>query len=121
VPDSPAYGNSPVRWRVSVSILLIGLVLYNPFHAWKTHSDGLAYSALARHRATVGASEMQHFTPVQADENGQIEKTFDEAVAELLAVRNEYPAKNIQEGVLPLQPELIESICFRPPPSLKHI
>src|SRR5271167_3439716 len=109
VPDGPAYGNSRVRWRVCVSILLIGLVLYNPFLAMKIHSDGLAYSALARHRATVGASEMQHFSPVQADQSGRIDASVEGALGELVIVRNEYPTKNTQDVALPLQTELIAS------------
>jgi hypothetical protein len=114
VPDTPAGGNSLARWRVCVSLALIGLLLYNPFFALKFHSDGLAYSALARHRATVGSSEMQHYPPVRTNYT-QPQATVDPT--DLSVVKSAFPARVMLDQALPFEPELIASICFRPPPS----
>lgn len=44
--------------------LLLGLfLLYNPFFGTPHSGSGLEVCHPASHRATVGASEMQHFTP----------------------------------------------------------
>src|SRR5277367_5167824 len=53
--------------RVLVCLLLFGLLIFNPFATLSSASAGLAYQAGPRHRATVGASEMQHFSPIQKD------------------------------------------------------
>ena len=65
MPSRDTCNRSQACWQLCVSLLLIALLLYNPFLALASHSDGLTYQALARHRATVGASELDHFTPVQ--------------------------------------------------------
>jgi hypothetical protein len=104
-------------WHVCVSVILIGLVLYNPFFVLASHSDGLAYQTLACHRATVGASEMQHYAPVQ-EKGAQSEVTVEEIFPEFVVEHEEYPAPVFQEEALPQRPELIASFWFRPPPTL---
>jgi hypothetical protein len=119
VTDSPACGDSRTTWRVCVCLVLIASVLYNPFLALKIQSDGLAYASLARHRSTVGSSEMQHFPPVQA-EYAQPDATVEETAPQVSVVQvaqTEYSGTIILDQALPPQPELIASICFRPPPS----
>jgi hypothetical protein len=103
-------------WQVCLCLLLIGLVLYNPFSALVTHSDGLSYQALARHRATIGASEMQHFSPIQG-ERAQLEATVQRISTELVVERNEQPFPTFQVDALPQRPELTTSVWFRPPPT----
>jgi hypothetical protein len=120
VTDSLACGNSCSTWRVCICLVLIASVLYNPFFALKIQSDGLAYASLARHRSTVGSSEMQHYPPVQA-KYAQPDATVEETVPRVSVVQveqTEYPASILLDQTLPPQPELIASICFRPPPSL---
>src|SRR5271166_2433709 len=46
-----------------VCILLIGLILYNPFLGLIHSPAGLSVDHPPRNRATVGASELQHFSP----------------------------------------------------------
>jgi hypothetical protein len=105
------------RWRQVVCILLIGLLLYNPFLALLQTHAGLSLNHLPRNRATVGASELDHFSPVS--------KTF---TAEILAVE-------CAVDIAPLLPEIefplattfapapvslcdfSSSLWFRPPPS----
>lgn len=115
--DSRAWGGTPAPWRVCVCLVLIASILYNPFFALKIHSDGLVYASLARHRSTVGSSEMQHYPPVQA-EYAQPNATVEETAIKVSVVQTVYPARIILDQMLPAQPELIASICFRPPPAL---
>jgi hypothetical protein len=99
-----------------VAVLLIGFVLYNPFLALLNHSDGLTYQALARHRATVGASELQHFTPIQMDA-APFEATVERLCAQLVAEKTDFPSPIFQAEILPQRPELTASVWFRPPPT----
>ena len=118
--DSPAWGDACTVWRVCVCLVLIASVLYNPFFALKIQSDGLVYASLARHRSTVGSSEMQHYPPVQA-KYAEPAATVEEIATKISVVQRaqtEYAARIILDQALPPQPELIASICFRPPPSL---
>jgi hypothetical protein len=104
------------RWQMCLSVLLIGLVLYNPFLALVNHSDGLTYQAPARNRATVGASEMQHFASMQ-EENAQLEATVERICVELVVEKNELPSHTFEVESLPPRPELTASVWFRPPPT----
>jgi hypothetical protein len=117
VTDSPARGEACTVWRVCVCMVLVASILYNPFFALKIQSDGLVYASLARHRSTVGSSEMQHYPPVQA-EYAQPDATVEETTTKVSVLQTEYPARIILDQALPRQPELIASVCFRPPPSL---
>ena len=112
---SPDGGKGGPLWRVSICALLIGLVVYNPFAALTSASNGLAYQALARHRASVGASEMQHFAPVKA-ETGQPDLTVATQKGELPAPRGEEARLECGRVHLPLLLEGMTSHWFRPPP-----
>ena len=116
MPPSRQRGNRQSIWRLCVPVLLIGLLLYNPFLALVHPSDGLAYQALARHRATVGASEMQHYSPVQG-ENIQSEIVIDEIFGKVVVESHNFASHNLEDDRLPQRPELIASIWFRPPPA----
>ena len=111
---SPDGGKHLPMWGRCICVLPVGLLLYNPFAALTSASDGLAYQALARHRASVGASEMQHFAPVKA-ETGQPDVTVAVQKGELPAPREE--ARLASGRVhLPLLLEGMTSLWFRPPP-----
>jgi len=111
---NPVGGKRRLVLRAWVCVLLIGLLLYNPFAALTRASDGLAYDALARHRATVGASEMQHFAPVKI-QVGHVHVSIATKTGELPAPREEArPARGRVH--LPLLLEGIASLWFRPPP-----
>jgi len=116
VPRSLNCGYRRNFWELSISVLLIGLVLYNPFLALANHSDGLAYQASARHRATVGASEMQHYTPVRGEDT-QLEITVEQVFTELVVENDESSSHSFQEATLPQRLELTASVWFRPPPA----
>lgn len=100
--------------RAGICVLLLGLLLYNPFAATSA-SGGLGYQALARHRATVGASEMQHFAPVQV-ENNRANLGVTARIGELPAPReNRVSLYSVPEH-LPLLLGGKTSHWFRPPP-----
>jgi len=111
---SPVGGKRRPRWPARVCVLLIGLLLYNPFAALTTASDGLSYQALARHRASVGASEMQYFAPVKA-QSVHVDVSVRMPTGEVLAPREEARLDGGRVH-LPLLLEGMASLWFRPPP-----
>jgi hypothetical protein len=115
VPSGQKRGNRRTWWQLCVCVLLIGLVLYNPFGTMANHSDGLAYQALARHRATVGASEMQHYASIQM-ESARVEMTVERIFTGIVVENNGWLIENLHEEELPLRPELVTGMWFRPPP-----
>ena len=116
MPCCQNYRKQHRLWQMCVSVLLIGLVLYNPFLALVNHSDGLTYQALARNRATVGASEMQHFNPIQED-SAQLTAIVEDVGTKLVVDKTDFPSHFSQIQVLPQRPELTASVWFRPPPT----
>ncbi|HTP69790.1 MAG TPA: hypothetical protein VMJ35_12865 [Dongiaceae bacterium] len=103
-------------WRGWVCILLIGLVLYNPFAGLFSSNDALCYDGLARNRATVGASELQHFSPV-TNSVGQTDLYVDVPATDLIQlVREEYAGAELKQ-VSPPHSELLNQQWNRPPPS----
>jgi hypothetical protein len=114
VPSSRDHVKCAAPWNVCVCLLLVGLLLYNPFLALVTHSDGLTYQALARHRATVGSSELQHMAQVQGHE-AQPEVIVAEIFTGQVQIK-EFPAIALQQPTWPPRMEQIAEICFRPPP-----
>jgi hypothetical protein len=102
--------------RICVALLLIGLLLYNPFLGLLGHQNGLAYQQLQRHRATVGASELQHFSPIQSD-RAQPEIVLAELFLNAVAAAQKFSGHQFQTEALPPRLELVDSIWFRPPPA----
>lgn len=109
----------PPLWRVSISLLLIALVLYNPFSALHASSGRLSYDKLARHRASIGSGELQHFSPV-SNPLGQADIAIDVDVngAEPAACIQKYQTGRDEHELLASEPELLAGVWFRPPPSL---
>jgi hypothetical protein len=116
VPSGSESKKRPTFWSWCIPLLLIGLLLYNPFLALMSHSDGLAFQAMARHRATVGASELLHYTPVQGDST-QPGAIVEAIFARLQAENHRNPTHTPQDQTLAQRVELIASIWFRPPPA----
>src|SRR5215467_13521878 len=103
------------RWAcISLTLFL----LYNPFFVPMHSPSGLDFSRPASHRATVGASELQHFTPA----NGWgylLAGDFAETV--ILAPLPQLSAESL--FAFPLfslfSPQFLGSgLRFRPPPAL---
>jgi len=103
--------------RVCICVLLIGLVLYNPFVALGKTSASLSYDRLARNRATVGSAELQNFSPAP-DPNMQPPDVHADVpqIEPAVILQAHEPGMEPQE-VLPAEPELLAGVWFRPPPS----
>jgi len=104
------------RWQVCLSVLLILLVIYNPFSALNGWSGSVSYDELARNRATIGSSELQHFSPVTSPGvHGDVAIAL--LSAELLRCAQESePGADQREEILP-EPAKLAGVWFRPPPS----
>lgn len=116
MPSSDQRDRRRKWWRICVPVLLIGLLLYNPFLALTAQSDGLSYQALARHRATVGASELQSFSPVQV-ENTHIEVAVEAILFGRVTENAGQRFHLVPNDTLPQRPELDRKVWFRPPPA----
>jgi len=108
-------GKRQAVWHAWVCVLLMVLILYNPFLALTSATSGLAYQNLARHRASVGASELQHYAPVQV-ENAQPDANVDLFMEDLAAAHDGAVRLILERGHLPLLMEGMTSLWFRPPP-----
>jgi hypothetical protein len=101
-----------------VCLTLAILFLYNPFLGMASSGDGLNIRHSASHRATVGASELQHFSPTSA------RKIFAVPAAALLSwlvAPVTSTTRAVVETSTPshfVDPLLCADLWFRPPPSL---
>lgn len=102
-------------WQVVLCLLLAALVVYNPYMAGAGSGTGLCVQHSASYRATVGASELQHFTP--QDGRGVLAAPIPFFLSYLVILpfaRRTYPA----QAVVPSCALLPASLWFRPPPAL---
>lgn len=105
------------KWRIVVSLVLAVLFLYNPYQACACSSGGLSVSHRASYRATVGSSELQHFTPAERRAKAVVR---DAVVFELLVF---LPSATVtffphpDEQVRSARPVFDASLWFRPPPA----
>jgi hypothetical protein len=98
-------------------LLLIGLLLYNPFAGLWGPTDGVSCDKLARNRATLGASELQHFSPV-SNQSTPADLDVDLAFPACKApVRTDEASTESLEVVSP-QAEYLLEYSNRPPPTL---
>jgi hypothetical protein len=103
-------------WQVCVCLLLIALIVYNPFTALNGSSGRLCFEKLARNRASVGSGELQHFSPVSnPDVHSDLDVDFRDAEP-VKCVRETQPDRTQQEAI-PWEPALLAGVWFRPPPS----
>lgn len=105
------------EWRVCLCVLLIALVVYNPFSALNGSPNRLSYDKLASNRGSIGSSELQHFSPVPSPDT-QIELDVDLLSAEPATCVQESQSRRDQQELIPAEPELLAGVWFRPPPSL---
>jgi hypothetical protein len=104
-------------WHGWLCILLIGLMLYNPFAGLMGSGDGLCYARLARNRATVGASELQHFSPVTYP-SSQTDLDVDVPRMDVMQVVREKRSSADLRVAFPPQAEVFSQFWNRPPPTL---
>jgi len=107
------------RWQMAVCLLLAALVIYNPFMSCPDTGSSLDFRHLPSNRATVGASELQHFTP---KDGSSLLATTSLAIAHFLKYlvlpTTERPVPvELQVSFAPSQ-DLPASLWFRPPPAV---
>ena len=110
--------NHPIRAqrsRIWVCVLLAVLVLYNPFVALYYSHDTIEVHTLQRNRASVGASELQHFSPVQEDIQ-QADMDLDSNREEVAAPAGSYLARGFEREVEVPPSGIVFKVWSRPPP-----
>jgi hypothetical protein len=93
-------------------------LLYNPFLVAPRSAGGFELCHPASYRATVGASELQHFAPTDGWVNLPAAET---AVAKLIASSLELSAESsfvLPLAAIPVQQFFGSGLWFRPPPAL---
>jgi hypothetical protein len=104
---------------VALCLLLAALLIYNPYSSATDSSAGLRVRHSASFRATLGASELQHFTP--KDSIAMLAATALLALAYFLQFHlpesgergtGVTPRVALPEQILPA------SLWFRPPPAV---
>ena len=98
-----------------VCLLLAALILYNPFAALCYSHGPIEVHTLQRNRATVGASELQHFSPVQ-DEIQKADIDLEANREELAAPAGSYVARGFEREVEVPQSDIVSRVWSRPPP-----
>ena len=106
------------RITVAVCLALALLFLYNPYLAVTPSSSVLNVHHHLSYRATVGSSELQHFSPTDA------RKILALSVARVLSWLDS-PASPIVSRVVEVSPQpayafevLCSDLFFRPPPAV---
>jgi hypothetical protein len=110
--------NVTLRWRAWACLLLAFFLLYNPFAASLSSASGLNVCHPASNRATVGASELQHFSFADGQDRLSIHDiaavvtfTFSPDVSAL-------SSPCLAQVLSPQQQFFGSSLWFRPPPAL---
>ena len=115
--QSPERSMAPLS-RAWLCFCLALFLLYNPFMAATSSQGGLNVRHPASNRATVGASELQHFSPADGRDKLSASAT---AIAEPLVSLPEvsYHVFELFPQVVSLTQQLFgSSLWFRPPPAL---
>jgi hypothetical protein len=101
--------------RVWMCVLLAALILYNPFAALCFSHGTIEVHTLQRNRASVGASELQHFSPVQ-DDIPQADINLAANREELVAPAETFVARGFEREVELPQSDIVSKVWSRPPP-----
>jgi hypothetical protein len=110
--------NHPIRAqrsRVWICVLLAALLLYNPFATLCFSHGTFEVHTLQRNRASVGASELQHFSPVQ-DDIPQVDLNLEASREEVPAPAGSYVARGFEREVETPQSDIVCKVWSRPPP-----
>jgi hypothetical protein len=112
-------GTAFPKWQVALCLLLAALVVYNPYSSTTDSSVELCVRHSASFRATLGASELQHFTP--KDSIAILAATATVALAYFLQFRlpeSSEPHTGVAQRVALPEQVLPASLWFRPPPAV---
>jgi hypothetical protein len=103
------------RLHVWICVLLAALLLYNPFAALYYSHDTIEVHTLQRNRASVGASELQHFSPVQ-DDTPQADLNLESSRDEVAVPAGSYVARGFEREAEVPQSDIVSKVWSRPPP-----
>jgi hypothetical protein len=109
--------SSRTRWRAAASLLLVALLLYNPFFTILSSSRDLSVQHPLSYRATLAGSELRRCTMEGAQ---LLIPGLDATVvhaATLLTPSHEIVLAQPSDTAGLLSQALCDSIWFRPPPS----
>ena len=98
-----------------ICVLLAALLLYNPFAALCFSHGTFEVHTLQRNRASVGASELQHFSPVQ-DDIKQPDLNLEASREELAVPAGSYVARGFEREEEVPQSDIVSKVWSRPPP-----
>ena len=118
-PAAKVRGGAFPTWQVALCLLLAALVVYNPYLSATDSSVGLCLRHSASFRATLGASELQHFTPI--DSIAMLAATAIIALAHFLQFHLPESSErhtDVTQRVVPPEQALPASLWFRPPPAV---
>jgi hypothetical protein len=107
-----------LRWRAWTCLLLAFFLLYNPFAASLSPVSGLNVCHPASNRATVGASELQHFSFADGQDRLSV---HDTAAVLTFTFSPDVSARSfprLAQVLSPQQQFFGSSLWFRPPPAL---
>jgi len=119
VPDTTRIRTcaSAPKWHAVLSLVLALLFLYNPYQSTLASSRGLTVRHRVSYRATVGSSELQHFTPTDRQDKATAEHdAIVESFVSLSRPADSFLPRPAEEILL--QPQVLcASLWFRPPPA----
>ena len=110
--------NHPIRaqrLRVWVCVLLAALLLYNPFATLYYSHGTFEVHTLQRNRASVGASELQHFSPVQ-DDIRQADLNLESSRDKVAVPAESFVARGLEREIEIPQSDIVSRVWSRPPP-----
>jgi hypothetical protein len=101
-----------------VCVLLVGFLLYNPFISLIHSPSGITIHHLTRNRSTVGAGELQNFSP--QSKAAAVNVLTVERIGGLLVTpaQVEFPVATDIVPVRSIFQDFSSNLFFRPPPSL---
>jgi hypothetical protein len=104
------------RIRVMVCLFVAILLLSNPFLTLLRAPGDASVRHPASHRATIGSSELQHFSPVSGEATPDLSVARDDS--ERIPTQAARPVRNTfdNQEILTAEPEFSASLWFRPPP-----
>jgi hypothetical protein len=103
------------NFRVWMCVFVAALLLYNPFAALCFSHGTFEVHTLQRNRASVGASELQHFSPVQ-DGKQQVDLNLESNREEVALPAGSFAARGYErESELP-HSGIVSTLWSRPPP-----
>jgi hypothetical protein len=118
-PSTPIFARSAVpRWHAWACLFIALCFFYNPFLAAPNLMMGLNVRHPASNRATVGASELQSFSPADGRDNLPTDADSAEVPVALFPVVLSQSFQLFSWQVLPPQRFFGSSLWFRPPPAL---